>query len=299
MNPDAIQEFKIQTSMFDAGYGRNPGASVNVITKSGTNEFHGSAFEFFRNTDLNADDFFRKESAPINGVPNNSRQVLDQNQFGGVIGGPIKKDKLFFFGSYQGTRQINGAASQGYSAPLLLPIFPGGDRSNTATLQSALGAEFCPSGPDGGNPAYGTKGAQVACNGSNINPVAINLLQLKNPDGSYYIPSSGAVSAIAGKTAGQATTFSIPARFREDQVLANVDYVINSKNTLSVRYYYTYDPGNWPFSCGAGGGAPGICYPDTDITSRIANHYGTLRLTSILNDHLILTKPDFQSSAIR
>ena len=84
-NPDAIQEFKIQTSLFDAGYGRKPGANVNVVTKSGTNEFHGTAFEFFRNTVLNANDFFRKISPPVNGVPNDGRQVLNQNQYGGVL----------------------------------------------------------------------------------------------------------------------------------------------------------------------------------------------------------------------
>ena len=65
VNPDAIEEFKIQTSLYDAGYGRNPGANVNVVTKSGTNQFHGSAFEFFRNTVLNANDFFRKISPPV------------------------------------------------------------------------------------------------------------------------------------------------------------------------------------------------------------------------------------------
>ena len=69
VNPDAIQEFKIQTSLYDAGYGRNPGANVNVVTKSGTNQFHGAAFEFFRNTALNANDFFRKISPPVGGVP--------------------------------------------------------------------------------------------------------------------------------------------------------------------------------------------------------------------------------------
>ena len=62
VNPDAIEEFKIQTSLYDAGYGRNPGANVNVVTKSGTNQYHGTAFEFFRNTALNANDFFRKMS---------------------------------------------------------------------------------------------------------------------------------------------------------------------------------------------------------------------------------------------
>ena len=103
---------------YDAGYGRKPGANVNVVTKSGTNQFHGTAFEFFRNTDLNANDFFRKISPPLNGVPNNGRQVLNQNQFGGVFGGPVKKDKLFFFASFQETWQKNGVSSAGYSAPI-------------------------------------------------------------------------------------------------------------------------------------------------------------------------------------
>jgi hypothetical protein len=75
-----------------------------VITKSRTNEFHGTAFEFFRNTDLNANDFFWNRSG-------GSKFVFNQNQFGGVIGGPIKKDKLFFLASYQQTWQKNGAAS--------------------------------------------------------------------------------------------------------------------------------------------------------------------------------------------
>jgi hypothetical protein len=134
-NPDALQEFKIQTSTYDASYGRNPGANVNVVTKSGTNSVHGSLFEFFRNSDLNSVDFFRNRSA-------GSRQVLNQNQFGGTVGLPIKKDKIFFFFSYQESRQINGVGTQGYSTPILPPI-PGGDRSNTAAFRSALGAAFC------------------------------------------------------------------------------------------------------------------------------------------------------------
>jgi hypothetical protein len=97
-NPDALAEFKIQTSLYDAGYGRNPGANVNVITKSGTNEFHGTAFEFFRNTVLNANDFFRNRNCAINEAPclsnGGNKQALDQNQFGGVIGGPIKRQTL-------------------------------------------------------------------------------------------------------------------------------------------------------------------------------------------------------------
>ena len=168
VNPDAIQEFKIQTSMFDAGYGRKPGANVNVVTKTGTNEFHGTAFEFFRNTVLNANDFFRNQSPPVGGVPNNTRQILNQNQYGGVIGGPIKKDKLFFFTSYQQTWQKNGIAGQGFSAPTLPPI-PAGDRSNTAAFRAALGAVFCPTLAQGGT-CPSTTGGRTSVGGVQILP---------------------------------------------------------------------------------------------------------------------------------
>ena len=99
-NPDTISEFRIQTSQYDSGYGaRVP--NTNLITRSGENDFHGTLWEFVRNDVFNANAFFRNAT----GQP---RPNLKQNQFGGTIGGPIMKDKLFFFGSYQGTRQVNG-----------------------------------------------------------------------------------------------------------------------------------------------------------------------------------------------
>jgi hypothetical protein len=111
-NPDTIQEFKVQTGMYDAEYGRDAGANVNLVTKTGSNSFHGSLFEFWRNDVLNANDFFLNETAT-------PRPELKQNQFGGTIGGPIVKDKLLFFGSYQGTRQINGVFNrQTFYSPL-------------------------------------------------------------------------------------------------------------------------------------------------------------------------------------
>jgi hypothetical protein len=91
-NPDAVQEFAVQTDNLSAQYGLGAGAVVNIITKSGTNQLHGSAFEFVRNGDMNARNFF----AP-------KQDTLKRNQYGGSIGGPILKDKLFFFGTYQGT----------------------------------------------------------------------------------------------------------------------------------------------------------------------------------------------------
>ncbi|MGD0906332.1 MAG: carboxypeptidase-like regulatory domain-containing protein [Candidatus Acidiferrales bacterium] len=285
VSPDAMEEFKIQTSLFDAGYGRGPGANVNLVTKSGTNAWHGTAFEFFRNTALNANDFFRNSSLPVNGLPNNSRQVLNQNQFGGVLGGPIKKDKLFVFGSYQGTRQINGAAAQGYSVPQLLPI-PDANNRNVSTFASDLGASFCPSGTDGGT---SSTVVQVACNGANINPVAIALLQAKNPDGTYLIPSAaGTVGPANATTSGtQATTFTNPAHFTENQVLGNMDYLLNEKNTLALRFFWTTDPTTIPFGCGSGGGLPGICYPDTGLASTLGNIYGVLKLTTIVSNHVV------------
>jgi hypothetical protein len=127
-NPDALQEFKIQTSTYDASYGRNPGANVNVVTRSGTNTLHGSLFEFFRNRALNANDFFRNRycglssfNAQVCAGQGGIKQVLNQNQFGGSVGMPIKKDKIFFFFSYQETRQINGVGYQGYASSITLP----------------------------------------------------------------------------------------------------------------------------------------------------------------------------------
>ena len=103
-SPDAIEEFKIQTGLYDAEYGKEGGGTVNIVTKSGTNQFHGTAFEFFRNTALDANSFFQHAS----GQP---KPIFRQNQYGGTIGGPIVRDKLFFFLSYQGTDQANGISS--------------------------------------------------------------------------------------------------------------------------------------------------------------------------------------------
>src|SRR5215468_9842091 len=112
-NPDALQEFSVQTSNYSAEYGQNAGAVVNVVTKSGTNTLHGDAFEYVRNAVFNA----RQWGAPLvaAGQPtkDKGRDQLKRNQFGGTIGGPIIKDKTFFFASYQGTRLRNlGSVSQ-------------------------------------------------------------------------------------------------------------------------------------------------------------------------------------------
>jgi hypothetical protein len=103
-NPSTLEEFKVQTGLYDAAFGRGNGANITVITRKGGNDFHGTIFEFVRNNALNANDFFLNQTGQ-------KRPDLKQNQFGFALGGPVKKDRSFFFGSYQGTRQINGLAA--------------------------------------------------------------------------------------------------------------------------------------------------------------------------------------------
>jgi hypothetical protein len=158
-NPDAIAEFKVQTGQFDATYGRNAGANVNVVTKSGTDEYHGSLFEYFRNNDLNANDFFFKQVG-------NRRPDLKQNQFGGAVGGPIMKDKLFFFLSYQKTKQIQTYSGAGArvscSVTATVPTALTNDRS-----RAGLGAAFA-----GQKGYYGT-GVPIAPDGSSVRRLTI------------------------------------------------------------------------------------------------------------------------------
>ena len=276
-SPDSLQEFKVQTSTYDASYGRNPGANVNVVTKSGTNQIHGAAFEFLRDTIFNANDFFRNRNCGASPTAlatcqaaGGVKQVLNQNQFGGVIGGPIIKNKLFIFGSYQGTRQKNGLASQGVTTALLPPI-PAGDRSAPG-FAALLGAANCPQNNPGNANFLTPSGSQnVACNGSNISPVALNILNIKLPNGQYYFPSSG--------TSGyRQATFSDPAIYNGDQGLVNFDYLITPKNTLAGRWFYTNDPQISPLN-GQLPGAPSLLGFD--------NVNAVLKLTTIITNSIV------------
>src|SRR5277367_6801961 len=107
-NLDSLAEFRVLTNNFDAEYGNYAGGIVNAVTKSGANELHGTGFEFLRNTDLDARNFFSPD-----------RGFFHQNQFGGTIGGPIRKNKIFFFGDYQGTRTTEGVDSGLIAVPTL------------------------------------------------------------------------------------------------------------------------------------------------------------------------------------
>jgi hypothetical protein len=217
-SPDAVQEFIVQTSLYDATQGRNSGGNVALVTKSGTSQFHGSAFEFFRNRQLNANDYFLKKA----GIP---KPILNRNQFGGTLGGPIIKDKTFFFVSYQGTRERNGAS---LSNSLSFPFLPAGltsDRSDAAiaSLATAYGALF-------------------------VNPITKKMLQTKLPNGNYMIPNAagGSIAAPGLVSSPQ----SVISRFREDQFNANIDQAIGQKNKLSGKFFFSNTPqyqGIWNF----------------------------------------------------
>lgn len=222
-SPDVVQEFKVQTSLYDASQGRNGGGSINAVLKSGTNQLHGDVFEFFRNDDLNANEFF------LNGE-GNPRPTVKQNIFGGSLGGPVlPKGKWgYFFVNYQGTRQLSGLSS-GTIIGTSLPVLPV-DRSAASLANTFFGS-----------PAYA----------SAIDPVALKLLNLQgnqfgSSPGSFLIPS------IAGTPGGSGRfNYSRAGKYNDDQFTTNYDKELGSNDKVSARFFFSNFESVLPF--GAGG----------------------------------------------
>ena len=319
-NPDSIQEFKIQTSQYDAEYGRNPGASVNVTTKDGTNSFHGDAWEFFRNSVLDANDFFNKVSQKSLGEANKP-ETLNENMFGGTLGGPIIKDKLFFFGSYQGFRQRNAVGTNGFATGLStgISLYPftapgaNGGRGNgvsgtipldyvtTPTSTPCTYASYrqylgCAFGGLSINPFFHFviglgDGVPIATDGSNINQAAINALQLPGPKGGlsqgYYFP--GAVFGSGGlPVVSNAAVAAVPTQANEDQYLGNIEYVVDSKNTFFQKFFYSKDPQDQSFTCLDGiGNLVNSCAPGAPENVNYTSLNETLKLTTVATSNLV------------
>jgi hypothetical protein len=232
-NPDAIQEFKVQTGQYDASYGRNAGANVDVVTKGGSNSFHGSIFEYLRNEDLNANTFFFNQTSTPRGI-------LRQNQPGFTFGGPIKKDKLLFFTSYQATRQRNGIAMQCSNTILGPPL------TNDRSL-SGIGALFA------GQPTFVQEltglpiGPTVLANGSNISTQALALMQMKLPNGQFLIPTPQKVDPSKPFAVQGTSTFSDPCTYNEDQFITNADFLHDEHNTLSGKFFWANSSQNSTF----------------------------------------------------
>ena len=277
-SPDAIGEFKIQTSTYDASYGRNPGANVNLITKSGSNQFHGSGFEYFRNSVLNANTYF------YNLIPSQPHQILDQNQFGGTIGGPIKKDKLFFFFSYRGTRSKNGVADQAQTDGALLPVA----LNNYAALGSRGTCNAPAAVPDLGTISSECNGTAqafaAAMNIPNGNIVGMRIFQLTTGNNAgvknnYYLPAPSSDPQFCH--AGGVCNFDVPAIYNENQYVANGDYVINSKNTFSTKYFFTANPQTL-FLGQAGGDLPG-----SPVKTPWGNQAAVAKLTTLVTSTFV------------
>jgi len=195
-NPDAVQEFRVQTNSYSAEYGRFASGVINVLTKSGTNQFHGSAFEFLRNNVLNANNWGNTFATP----------PLHRNQFGATLGGPIVKDKTFFFGSYGGLRQNTSTFLNGATVPSALERV--GDFSQSAVKPI--------------NPV-----THVAYPGnviSSLDPVALKIIN-------QFIPQAN--------LPGNKWQGFVPSPYNTNEFLGKVDHSFNENRRLTVSYFET------------------------------------------------------------
>ena len=219
--PEAIQEIAVNSAMYDAAQGSNSGAHISVITRSGGNALHAEVYEKFQNSDMNAAPFFYNASpilAPI---------FLNRNQFGATVGGPIKKDKLFYFLSYQGVRIADSTDS---TKEVTVPLSLTDDRSAQGIINTIQGAY----------------GKTVAA--SQLSPQALGLLQAKGANGQYLIPSPQITNPTTATILGYDAVEQGPnAQSHVDQGIANVDYEVSDKDRLGIKYYVQTNPTSNPF----------------------------------------------------
>ncbi|MFZ3210646.1 MAG: carboxypeptidase regulatory-like domain-containing protein [Terriglobales bacterium] len=227
-NLDSIAEFRILTSNFDAEYGGHSGGQINVVTKSGTNQFHGDVFEFLRNTDLDARNYFSP-----------TRGAFDQNQFGGTLGGPIRSHKVFFFADYQGTRLTQGIDTGQISVPSLQ------DRSgNLLDLASSLKGTV--TGQNWANLLSQKLGYSVYPGEPYYTPGCTNASQCVLPNAviplsAWSAPAKNLLQYIPQPNVG-ANTFATSAyneTLRDDKGAYRLDY--NSHWGLLSAYYFLDD----------------------------------------------------------
>src|SRR5437660_6047189 len=248
-SPDSIQEFRVITNTFDAEYGRNSGAVVNVVTKSGTNQFHGNVYEYFRNKVLNARGYF-----------DSIKPDEKQNQFGVTFGGPIKKDRTFFFASYEGRRIIQGISSDTVTVPTdaeRLGDFSGetpfGGTLSTKTVADVLNNRNWSGTPcttaiaNLGGTAPAPDVAWLDIFPTNVipqdcqDPVSLALLQ-------QYVPH-------ANDSTGTLFQAVPNGKNNADQFTLRLDHRINEHQQFSLYYYFTNHNQLDPFAKFESGGA--------------------------------------------
>jgi len=215
--PDAVSEFSVESTSLGAQDGGHVGGMVNVVTRSGTNEFHGEAFEFIRNNFIDATNFF-----------STSKDTLHQNQFGGTFGGPIKRDKMFAFAAYQRTRADQTQANTQATVPTAANL--SGDWSTTDGIPGVSGSNPCNSSHNPIPLVDPLTGAALAGNQypspPSYNAQALNLQKyLPAIDPSYDTSNCGFVS------------YSIPFAINDNQFVTRVDYTVSPKQNIYGRYF--------------------------------------------------------------
>ncbi|MGA7360933.1 MAG: carboxypeptidase regulatory-like domain-containing protein [Candidatus Sulfotelmatobacter sp.] len=260
-SPDAIEEFKVSTSLYDATQGRNGGGNINATLKSGTNHFHGDLWEYFRNTDLDANDYFL------------GKVQVKQNIFGGDVGGPIGPGaKLgFFYVNIQGTRQRSGD-SPGTFINTSIPYVPLQDRQSATLLATDCGV-------------------------STIDPVAFNLLNVKSNQfgagaGGYLYPLPTNVPAATPCLTSEPFLVTDPGKFSDNQFTANWDREFRGgKDRLSERFFWSNSDTFQPFGADSygiqTGGQPGVNNLNFPLDIPLHSRFGSITETHVFNNSLI------------
>jgi Carboxypeptidase regulatory-like domain/TonB-dependent Receptor Plug Domain len=254
-SPDAIEEFRVLTNTFDAEYGRNSGSIVNVVTKAGTNNIHGDVYEFFRNKVLNTKGFFDPY------VPD-----YQQNQFGATLGGPIKKDKSFIFGSYEGNRLKQGIPSGNVYLPTTAQA--NGDFSADGPFQGAVtdpnfaNTLYNRPGCAGALPTAAASQLQSLANGTSTTPVPYsNLFPNSQVPTACFDPTANALYKNWVAPAGQGLVQTVPNLIEnDDQFTIRFDQNFSTTQHFTAYYYFDDVNQNQPFSNfqAAGANVPGF-----------------------------------------
>ena len=273
---DSLQEFIVQTSQYDASQGRVAGGIVAAVTKSGTNAVHGNLYEFFRNDALNANNFFLNGS----GV---HRPPYKRNQFGGTLGGPVVKDRVWFFLSYQGSRERNATSLLNSIGTVFVPQNLSNDRSldpadptGVAALAASYGLAPCATPP--------TAFTFPPC----FDPTAQFLLTAKSPNGSYVIPSAPHPMAVALGNIPQPVAAPVvgTSKFREDQFNTNLDFQLSPANRLSAKFFGANNPATQALF-NLFGLANALPVPGFGGTANLNQRVVSVDDTAVLSPHLV------------
>ncbi|HEV2115679.1 MAG TPA: carboxypeptidase-like regulatory domain-containing protein [Terriglobales bacterium] len=266
-SPEAVQEFKVSTSLYDASQGRNGGGNINATLKSGTGRFHGDLWEYLRNTSLDAQDYFL------------GKVVIKQNIFGGDLGGPAGKSAQFgyFYVNYQGTRQRSGASPGTFINNVTgIPYVPLADRQNVNALAADCG---------------------LTSQGLSVDPVAFNLLNVKSNQfgptaGGYLFPLP--TNVPSSTACGTPVPFHVtnPGKFTDDQLTTTWDKDLRAgKDHLGLRFFWSDSDTSQPFGADnfgiQTGGQPATNNLNFPLDIPLHSRFGSITETHLFSNVLV------------